>query len=411
VNPTQNDLAKLSDNDLRKEMDAMMKRMGYGHQPYFVYKHQDVERTHFHIVSTRIDVDTHKKINDSNEKRKIDQFVKDLQQKYNLDTVQNKSEVINLIPNTKSINLMDSVQEVFTLLNRSSISSKQEYLDILKAFNLEIYQSKNGQSVLIKDQDGNTLRHPINMSDFTERADVELTLSNKSQPDSVTQQVLQDKTKQVLQGLIKEYRFFTAHELRKVFLRNGLIPYRVSKNGNYNIYSPTDKTVVDAQFLIKKYSVRLKNFALSNDQFHAIIKDYTERLLSEHRNIAEALVDTKKSTLEDVNVKTKLVLKELDFSNCTEFNNVIADLNDKAIKELKKAMHSHFEYLINQSHANTHYQQPTEKHQHQSMGYWEQLSRQFLYELMNNWRKGGYDEREKRRRSKRKKDVGRGKRF
>jgi len=46
---------------LRKEMDALMKRMGYGHQPYFVYKHKDVERTHFHIVSTRIDVHTHKK--------------------------------------------------------------------------------------------------------------------------------------------------------------------------------------------------------------------------------------------------------------------------------------------------------------------------------------------------------------
>lgn len=184
------------------------------------------------------------------------------------------------------------------LLNRSSISSKQECLDILKAFNLEIYQSGKGQSVLIKDGEGNTLRHPINMSDFTERADVELTLSNKPKPDPATQQVLQDKTKQVLQGLIKEYRFFTADELRKAFLRQELIPYKITKNGNYNIYSPTDKTVVDAQFRIKKYSVRLKNFALSNDQFYAIIKDYTERLLSEHRNIAEALLDTKKSTLK-----------------------------------------------------------------------------------------------------------------
>ena len=305
---------------------------------------------------------------------------------------------------------MESVQEVFTLLNRSNISSKQEYQDILKAFNLEIYQSGKGQSVLIKDGDGNTLRHPINMSDFTERADVELTLSNKPKPDPVTQQALQAKTKQVLQGLIKEYRFFTADELRKAFLRQELIPYKITKNGNYNIYSPTDKTVADAQFLIKKYSVRLKDFALSNDQFHAIIKDYTERLLSEHRNIAEALVDTQKSMPEGASGKNKFVLKELDFSNCTEFNNVIGDLNDKAIKELKKSIHSHFEYLINQPHANTHYQQPTEKFQHQSMGYMERLSRQFLYELMNNWRKGDGYQRDLKNKKK-KKGLRRKKRF
>lgn len=74
-----------------------------------------------------------------------------------------------------------------------------------------------------------------------------------------------------------------------------------------------DKTVVDFQFLNKKYSVRLKGFTLNNDQFYSIIKDYTDRLLSEHRNVGEALEDMKKSMQEDDDGNKKLVLKDLDF--------------------------------------------------------------------------------------------------
>ncbi len=59
-----------------------MKQLGYGNQPYLVYKHADLERVHFHIISTRIDCDTGKKITDSYEKQKTQRFIKDLEQKY-----------------------------------------------------------------------------------------------------------------------------------------------------------------------------------------------------------------------------------------------------------------------------------------------------------------------------------------
>jgi hypothetical protein len=38
-----------------------MKHLGYGNKPYFVYKRADLERVHFHVVSTRINCDTGKK--------------------------------------------------------------------------------------------------------------------------------------------------------------------------------------------------------------------------------------------------------------------------------------------------------------------------------------------------------------
>ena len=78
VNPTVGDLIRLGDTGIRTEIGNLMKHLGYGNQPYLVYKHADLERVHFHIVSTRINCDTGKKITDSYEKEKTQRFIKDL---------------------------------------------------------------------------------------------------------------------------------------------------------------------------------------------------------------------------------------------------------------------------------------------------------------------------------------------
>ena len=74
-NPSAEDYLKLNDTIIRQEIGNMMEHMGYGNQPYFVYKHKDLERVHFHIVSTRVDQQTGKKIKDNYEKQKMQQFI------------------------------------------------------------------------------------------------------------------------------------------------------------------------------------------------------------------------------------------------------------------------------------------------------------------------------------------------
>src|SRR5665647_1413446 len=62
----------------------MMEHMGYGNQPYFVYKHKDLDRVHYHVVSTRVDSVTGKKIKDNYEQQKMQRFILGLEQKYDL---------------------------------------------------------------------------------------------------------------------------------------------------------------------------------------------------------------------------------------------------------------------------------------------------------------------------------------
>lgn len=43
-----------------------MESLGYGQQPYVVFRHRDIARTHLHIVSVRVD-ESGKKIDHNNE--------------------------------------------------------------------------------------------------------------------------------------------------------------------------------------------------------------------------------------------------------------------------------------------------------------------------------------------------------
>ncbi|WP_319228508.1 relaxase/mobilization nuclease domain-containing protein [Draconibacterium orientale] len=169
VNPTVTDLVKLGDNGMRTEIGNLMEHMGYGNQPYFVYKHSDIDRTHFHIVSTRIDCETGKKIKDNYEKEKTQRFIKSLEQKYDLSNEQNLVQS-NLKFSTSSRNLKQNLESLFYQLNQiESISTKQLYDKSLELFNVEVRRSGRGHVVFVTDEIGSPIRHPIRLSEFQER--------------------------------------------------------------------------------------------------------------------------------------------------------------------------------------------------------------------------------------------------
>ena len=127
VNPTVTDLVKLGDKGMRTEIGNLMEHLGYGNQPYFVFKHTDLDRRHFHIVSTRIDKTTFRKIRDDYEKQKTHRFIKSLEQKYDLTKEQSQVQS-NLKFSAGSRNLKQNLESLFYQLNQiESVSNKQLY--------------------------------------------------------------------------------------------------------------------------------------------------------------------------------------------------------------------------------------------------------------------------------------------
>lgn len=81
LNPDPKD--KVSDEQFTEMAQEYMERMGYGNQPYIVFKHTDIDRTHIHIVSTCVGIDG-KKIPDDYDHKHSMAICRDLEQKYNL---------------------------------------------------------------------------------------------------------------------------------------------------------------------------------------------------------------------------------------------------------------------------------------------------------------------------------------
>ena len=81
LNPSPED--KLTDEQLRDIAREYMERMGYGNQPYIVFKHKDIAREHLHIVSLRVD-ERGRKLQHDFETRRSMEILRGLERKYGL---------------------------------------------------------------------------------------------------------------------------------------------------------------------------------------------------------------------------------------------------------------------------------------------------------------------------------------
>ncbi|WP_187477707.1 relaxase/mobilization nuclease domain-containing protein [Amniculibacterium sp. G2-70] len=98
--------------ELAKIAEDFMDEMGYGKQPFVTVFHNDTENNHIHIVTTRLDKQTGKKINDSYEKLKAQKALAfTLEKLYGIKS----EEVLNKLLDYK----MSSFHQFETLLNRN----------------------------------------------------------------------------------------------------------------------------------------------------------------------------------------------------------------------------------------------------------------------------------------------------
>lgn len=81
LNPDPKD--NVSDEKFKLMAQEYMQEMGYREQPFVVFKHTDIDRTHIHIVSVCVDEEG-KKISDKFEKRRSMNICRELENKYEL---------------------------------------------------------------------------------------------------------------------------------------------------------------------------------------------------------------------------------------------------------------------------------------------------------------------------------------
>ncbi|MFC2659229.1 MAG: relaxase/mobilization nuclease domain-containing protein, partial [Segatella sp.] len=151
--------------------------LGYGKQPYIVFKHNDIAREHIHIVSLRVD-SRGQKINDKFEKRRSKKITDALERKFDLipsSKVTDKAMKETPKIDTTQRNIKEQVANVTRMvLKHYRFCSLGELNAILSAYNLAVEEVKtefrgkkyDGLVYVPTDDKGNKAGTPIHASDI-----------------------------------------------------------------------------------------------------------------------------------------------------------------------------------------------------------------------------------------------------
>ena len=268
---------KLSDEQLVQIAKEYMEALGYGKQPYIVFKHNDISREHIHIVSLRVDC-RGRKINDKFEKRRSKQITDALERKFGLipsSKVSGKVETETPKVNIDRGNIKEQVASVIRMvLKHYKFCSLGELNTILNKYNLAVEEVKtefrgkkyDGLVYVPTDDKGDKVSIPIHASDIG-RGVGYTAVQNRMQ-----------KSKQAIKPLISIIRYRvlqtmrtspkTEEELQQRLEEQGLRVF-IRKNESGRIYGITfidDKEgiALNGSRLGKGYAANIFNGYFSN---------------------------------------------------------------------------------------------------------------------------------------------------
>ena len=170
LNPHPDD--ELTDGQLAAIGREYMEKLGYGNQPFLIFKHEDIDRHHIHIVSLRVDSGG-RKISDRFEHRRSKEITGQLEQKYRLHPAegQKKAEEWKLRPvdAAKGDIRRQIADTVKPLLKLYRFQSMGEFRALLSLYNIgmeEVWGEAGGRAYhgivyTALDADGNKVATPI----------------------------------------------------------------------------------------------------------------------------------------------------------------------------------------------------------------------------------------------------------
>ena len=310
---------KLSDELLAQIAKEYMEALGYGKQPYIVFKHSDIAREHIHIVSLRVNGEG-KKINDKFEKRRSKKITDALERKYSLipssKVTDREMKEVSKIDTTKG-NIKEQVAEtLLSVLKHYEFCSLGELNAILSVYNLAVEEVKTefrgkkyeGLVYVPTDDKGDKVSTPIHASDIGRGVGYTAVQNRMQRSKQAIKPLIPTIRNKVLQAMRTSPQ--TEKELRSR-LEEQVLRVVIRKNESRRIYGITfiddnEGIALNGSRLGKGYSANVFNAYLSNPTHNPFLD--------------EALYGNPSERLEQTTTNESLHL------NTEEYDNLVDEL-------------------------------------------------------------------------------------
>ena len=175
LNPHPDDV--LTDTELQDIAKEYLEKLGYGNQPYLIFKHEDIDRHHLHIVTVNVGEDG-KRINQAYLFRRSERVRKELEQKYGLHPAERKNLRLENPLRKVDVSAGDVKKQagnIVKALNRQyRFQTMGEYRALLSLYNMTVEEARgnvrgreyNGLVYSVTDDSGNKVGNPFKSSLF-----------------------------------------------------------------------------------------------------------------------------------------------------------------------------------------------------------------------------------------------------
>ena len=311
---------KLSDEQLTQIAKEYMEALGYGNQPYIVFKHNDIAREHIHIVSLRIDGEG-KKINDKFEKRRSKQITDTLERKYDLipsSKVTDKAMKETPKIDTTRGNIKEQVASTLRMvLKHYKFCSLGELNAILSRYHLAVEEVKtefrgkkyDGLVYVPTDEKGNKLSTPIHASDIGRGVGYTAVQNRMQKSKQNVKPLIPTVRNKVLQTMRTSPN--TEKELQQRLEEQGLRVF-IRKNESGRIYGITfidDKAgiALNGSRLGKGYAANVFNGYFSNPTHNPFLDETLYGSLSARLDQSATVHPSQLNTEESDNLVDELI--------------------------------------------------------------------------------------------------------
>ena len=318
---------KLSDETLMQIAKEYMEALGYGKQPYIVFKHNDIAREHIHIVSLRVDSEG-KKINDKFEKRRSKQITDTLERKYNLipsSKVSNKEEVETPKVDISKENIKEQVASALRMvLKHYKFCSLGELNAILSRYHLAVEEVKtefrgkkyDGLVYVPTDDKGDKVGTPIHASDIGRGVGYTAVQNRMQKSKQNVKLLIPTVRNKVLQTMCTSPN--TEKELRQRLEEQGLRVV-IRKNESGRIYGITfiddeQGVALNGSRLGKGYAANVFNGYFSNPTHNPFLDETLYGSLSARLDQSATVHPSQLNTEESDNLVDELIEDMADSS-------------------------------------------------------------------------------------------------